>query len=206
MATATDPVYASYTAECLARELELADKYGVNLEGALTWAFEFEDQPPFAGFRTLASDGIDLPVLNAFRMFSQMGGQQLATESDHAVSLDSILKSGVRAQPDVSALASRESNRLCVLVWHYHDDDMAGPAADVKLALDGLPAKITSAQVRHFRIDTDHSDAFTVWQRMGSPLHADSETICGTGKGRTARGTGAAGKNPQSKMAKQFCT
>ena len=142
----------------------------MNLEGALTWAFEFEDQPPFAGFRTLASDGIDLPVLNVFRMFSRMGGQQLAVESDHAVSLDSILKNGVRAQPDVSALASLESNRLCVLVWHYHDDDMAGPAAEVKLALDGLPAKITKAQVRHFRIDTDHSDAFTVWQRMGSPL------------------------------------
>ncbi|MGD0253805.1 MAG: beta-xylosidase, partial [Verrucomicrobiota bacterium] len=36
--------------------------------------------------------------------------------------------------------------------------------------LDGLPAKITKAQVRHFRIDANHSDAFTVWQRMGSPL------------------------------------
>ncbi|MGH7993256.1 MAG: GH39 family glycosyl hydrolase, partial [Limisphaerales bacterium] len=30
------PVYASYTAECIAREFELAGKYGVNLEGALT--------------------------------------------------------------------------------------------------------------------------------------------------------------------------
>ncbi len=165
-----EPVYASYTVECFARELELAGRCGVNLEGALTWAFEFEDQPPFAGFRTLASDGIDLPVLNAFRMFSQMGGQQLAVESDNAVPLDSILKGGVRAQPDVSALASLESNRLCILVWHYHDDDMPGAAAEVKLALDGLPAKIAKAQARHFRIDAGHSDAFIVWQRMGSPL------------------------------------
>ena len=31
--------------------LELAAQQGVNLQGALTWAFEFEDQPPFAGFR-----------------------------------------------------------------------------------------------------------------------------------------------------------
>ena len=164
------PVYASYTAECIAREFELAGKYGVNLEAALTWAFEFEDQPPFAGFRSLASDGIDLPVLNVFRMFSQMGGQQLAAESDHSASLDSILKGGVRTQPDVSALASLASNRLCVLVWHYHDDDTPGPAADIKLTLDGLPAKIVKAQIRRFRIDTDHSDAFTVWQHMGSPM------------------------------------
>jgi xylan 1,4-beta-xylosidase len=171
------PVYASYTAECIARELELADKLGVNLEGALTWAFEFEDQPPFAGFRTLASEGIDLPVLNVFRMFSQMDGQQLAIDSDHAVSLGSILKGGVRDGPDVSALASLESNRLCILVWHYHDDDTAGPAADIKLRLDGLPAKMVKAQVRHFRIDTDHSDAFTVWQRMGSPLTLSAKQL-----------------------------
>jgi len=165
-----EPVYACYTVECLAREFELANRYGVNHEGALTWAFEFEDQPPFAGFRTLASDGIDLPVLNAFRMLSRMGGQRLAVESDNAVSLDSILRSGVRAQPDVSALANLASNRLCVLVWHYHDDDMAGPAADVNLTLAGLPAEIKKAKARHFRIDAEHSDAFTVWQRMGSPL------------------------------------
>ncbi|MGA3283747.1 MAG: beta-xylosidase [Verrucomicrobiota bacterium] len=164
------PIYASYTAECIAREFELAGRYGVNLAGALTWAFEYENQPPFAGFRTLASDGIDLPVLNVSRMFSRMGGQQLAVESDAALPLEEILRNGIRARPDVSALASLESNRLCVLAWHYHDDDVPGPVADVKLALDGLPAKITSARIRHFRIDADHSDAFTAWQRMGSPL------------------------------------
>jgi xylan 1,4-beta-xylosidase len=166
----TGPIYASYMAECIAREFELADKYGVNLEGALTWAFEFENQPFFAGFRVLASHGIDMPVLNVFRMFSKMGGRQLAVESDAFEPLSDILKSGVREQPDVSALASLETNRLCVLVWHYHDDDTAGPAAQVNLVLDGLPVKITKARVRHFRIDAEHSDAFTAWQNMGAPL------------------------------------
>ncbi len=150
--------------------MELAARHGVNFEGTLTWAFEFEDQPPFAGFRSLASDGIDLPVLNVFRMFSHLGSQRLAVESDGTVPLDAILKNGVRAKPDVSAIATMESNRLCVLVWHYHDDDLAGPAADVTIALDGLPAKMTNTLVRQFRIDADHSDAFTVWQQMGSPM------------------------------------
>jgi len=40
---------------------DLAERHGVNVEGALTWAFEFEDQPYFAGFRSLASNGIDKP-------------------------------------------------------------------------------------------------------------------------------------------------
>jgi xylan 1,4-beta-xylosidase len=48
-------MYSSYTAASFPRKLEIAAKHGVNLEGALTWAFTFEDQPPFAGFRQLAS-------------------------------------------------------------------------------------------------------------------------------------------------------
>ena len=132
-------MYSSYTAASFARKHELAARHGVNLEGALTWAFEFEDQPFFAGFRVLASNGIDLPVLNVFRMFSKMGGQRLAAESDGAVPLDDMLKDGVRAKPDVAALASLDGKKLCVLVWHYHDDDVPGPDAAVELSLTGLP-------------------------------------------------------------------
>src|SRR4029434_5379286 len=80
-------MYSSYTAASFARKHELAAKYDVNLEGALTWAFEFEDQPYFAGFRSLASNGIDKPVLNVFRMFSKMRGRRLQVHSDLAVSL-----------------------------------------------------------------------------------------------------------------------
>src|SRR5439155_7557151 len=64
-------MYSSYTAASFVRAYQLADKHGVNLEGALTWAFEFEEQSYFAGFRVLATNGIDLPVLNVFRMFSK---------------------------------------------------------------------------------------------------------------------------------------
>lgn len=162
-------MYSSYTAASFARKYELADRHGVNLEGALTWAFAFEDQPCFAGFRVLATNnGIALPVLNVFRMLSRMGGggQRVGVESDSAVPLETILETGVRGHPDVSALASRDGNRLAILLWHYHDDDLPGPAADIQLTLDGLPA---DARQRHYRIDDTHSNAFTAWQRMGSP-------------------------------------
>ena len=162
-------MYSSYTAASFARKHDLAAKHGVNLEGALTWAFEFEDQPFFAGFRVLASNGLDLPVLNVFRMFSQMGGQQLDVQSDGAIPLDALLKNGVRAQPDVAALASLDGNKLCVLAWHYHDDDVPGPDAELELALDGLPLPKGAARLRQFQIDAEHSNAFAAWQRMGSP-------------------------------------
>jgi xylan 1,4-beta-xylosidase len=160
-------MYSSYTAAAFARKHELADKHGVNFAGALTWAFEFEDQPYFAGFRELASNGIDLPVLNVFRMFSRMGGQRLDVASDGAAPLDQMLREGVRAGPDVSALASLEQNRLCVLAWHYHDDDVPGAAAAVRLELDGLPARKSQARLEHYRIDEDHSNAYALWKRWG---------------------------------------
>ena len=92
-------MYSSYTAASFAREQDLADQHGVNLEGALTWAFEFEDQPLFAGFRVLASGGIDLPVLNVFRMFSKMSGQRVAVESDAAIPLESIVQLAFATKP-----------------------------------------------------------------------------------------------------------
>ncbi len=164
-----DTMYSSYTAASFARAYQLADRHGVNLEGALTWAFEFENQPPFAGFRSVATAGIDLPVLNVFRMFSKMPEQQIAAESDGAASLDDMLRSGVRGKPDVSALAASGKNQICVMVWHYHDDDVAGPDADVNITVDGLPQTVHEARLHQFRIDANHSNAFTVWKKMGSP-------------------------------------
>ena len=162
-------MYSSYTAASFARKHELAAKHGVNLEGALTWAFEFEDQPFFAGFRVLATNGIDLPVLNVFRMFSKMSGQRLASESSGAVSLETILKDGVRAQPDVAGLASIDGKRLCLLVWHYHDDDVPGPAAAVEIQVENLAPAKSQATLRHFRIDGEHSNSYETWKRLGSP-------------------------------------
>jgi xylan 1,4-beta-xylosidase len=162
-------MYSSYTAASFAREYELANEYGVNLEGALTWAFEFENQRAFAGFRQLASDGIDLPVLNVFRMFGKMGGQRITAESSMGLDAKTILKSGVRGQPDVSALASLDQNKLAVLIWHYHDDDVPGPDAEVDLALDNLPIKNGDAGTTHYRIDSTHSNSYQAWLGMGSP-------------------------------------
>lgn len=162
-------MYSSYTAASFARKMDLADLAGVNFEGALTWAFQFEGHPLFAGFRSLATGGIDKPVLNVFRMFSKMGGSRLSAESSGAVPLAEILKEGVRGRPDVSALASLDDGRLAVMAWHYHDDDLPGPEAQINLTLEGLPSKFDQARVRHFRIDQDHSNAYTLWQSMGRP-------------------------------------
>ena len=84
------PLYGVSVAEATMRDPWLARKYGVTVEGAVTWAFEFEDQPAFAGFRELATNGIDKPVLNVFRMMGLLGGEQLATQSSGALPCESM--------------------------------------------------------------------------------------------------------------------
>ena len=164
-------MYSSYTAASFARKHDLAAKHGLNLEGALTWAFEFEEQPYFAGFRVLATNGINLPVMNVFRMFARMGGARVEAQSSAQVPLETVLEAGVHDHPDVGVLASSEGDKVCVMMWHYHDDDIPGPVADVTLDLKGLellgwPGR---SEIAHYRIDERHSNAFRAWQDMGSP-------------------------------------
>ena len=55
------------------------------------------------------------------------------------------------------------------MVWHYHDDDVAGAPADVLLELNDIPVNQQEAVLKHYRIDDEHSNAFIAWKKMGSP-------------------------------------
>ena len=170
-------LYASYEAEAFSQTLALAEREHINLKGVVTWAFEFEDQPYFAGFRELASNSLDKPVLNAFRMFGLMRGQRVEVKSSASLDTDRVLREGVRTEPDIRAIATRNDNdrEVDVLVWNYHDDDVAAQPASIELSISGLPSEMSHALVEHFRIDADHSNAFTAWKRMGSPQHPTPE-------------------------------
>jgi xylan 1,4-beta-xylosidase len=162
-------MYPSYTAAMLKNILELADREQANIAGMLTWAFEFENQPYFDGFRSLATNGIDKPVLNVFRMAGLMRGDRVKTESTGRIPLDSVLKEGIHTSPDVDALATRSEHEIAVLAWNYHDDDVPGDAAAVQVAIAGIPAQARRVLVRQYRIDDEHSNAYTAWKKMGSP-------------------------------------
>jgi xylan 1,4-beta-xylosidase len=166
-------MYSSYTAATFARIWELAGRRGVNIDGALTWAFTFENQPWFAGYRQLATNGVDLPVMNVFRLFAKLGTARVAATSSAGVPLDEILAKGVQGAPDVGVIATRtKDGKLAILSWHYHDDDVAGPDAAVRLELKGLGAA-ASRKVTQWRVDKANANAFTAWQAMGSPQSPD---------------------------------
>jgi xylan 1,4-beta-xylosidase len=169
-------MYSSYTAASFARKYLLADHYNVNLLGAVSWSFEFENQPWFYGFRDLATNGVDKPVLNVFRMFGMMAGKRVAVTSNHMYPLFSIRDSGVRKPvSDIGAMASKGAHKATAMIWNYHDDDTTGEAATVVLQCTGIPARQVS--VKHYRIDAAHSNSYEAWKKMGSPQQPTAEQI-----------------------------
>jgi xylan 1,4-beta-xylosidase len=166
-------LYSSYEAAVFARKYALADHFKVNFKGAVTWAFEFEDQRWFDGFRDLATNGVDKPVLNIFRMFGMMCGTRVAV-SGGVYDPFMIRDSGVKASaPDINALAAKDKNGVSIMVWNYHDDDLPAKASQIRLDISG----ITSAKVlvNEYRIDKENSNSYEVWKSMGSPQNPTPE-------------------------------
>jgi xylan 1,4-beta-xylosidase len=168
-------MYSSYTAEQIARTYELADLHKVNLLGSVTWAFEFEDQPYFYGFRDLSTNGLPKPVLNVFRMLGQMGGDRVSVESSGAVPLETVRETGVRERADITALASRQERSMAILVWNYHDDDLPAPDAEIALTINGVPA--STVKLVHYRVDHDRSNTYEAWKKMGSPQPPSAQQL-----------------------------
>lgn len=169
-------LYASYTAASIAREYDLVDEFGVNLLGAVNWSFEFENQPWFAGYRDLATNGVNKPVLNVFKMFGMMQGNRVAVSGDLAYNAQTIRSNSVRGpRTDINALATADKQSVSVLVWNYHDDDIVDEGSPVELTIKGLHTK--AVKVSHYRIDSEHSNSYTAWKKMGSPQQPTADQI-----------------------------
>jgi len=160
-------MYSSYTAASFARIYELMVEYKANLKGAVSWSFEFEDQEWFAGFRELATHGIDKPVLNVFRMFGMMNGKRLSVKCDSGFTAANIIANGVKVKNDINAIASKNGSTISIMVWNYHDDNVPGGESPVELTIDGISNK--KVLVHHYRVDQQFSNSFEKWKAMGSP-------------------------------------
>ena len=163
------PLYPSYTAVAMKAMFDLQDAAKVNLLAMVSWSFEFEGKDYFEGFRTLATNGVDKPVLNVFRMAGLMSGERVATNSSGQIPLAEIVSNGVRQAPDVDAFATKAEHEAAIMMWNYHDDDVAAPDADVEVTVAGIPVGVKKVLLEHYRIDDTHSNAYTVWKAMGSP-------------------------------------
>ena len=167
-------MYSSYTAASFPRIYQLADHFQVNLRGIVTWAFEFEEQPWFNGYRDLATNGIDKPVLNVFRMFGKMHGQRVEVAGDLAYDFITVRDSSVRGdEPDISAMVVASDTAISVLAWNYHDLNIPFPPVHVIIDLEHIGFR--RAEMVHYRVDRKHSNSYEVWKAMGSPPEPTAE-------------------------------
>lgn len=169
-------MYSSYTASSFARKYDLSRKHGVNFVGAVSWSFEFEDQKWFGGFRDLATNGVDKPVLNVFRMYGMMDGYLVKVNSSAPLTVEEMMDNSVRLEPDVNALASVGDRNISVMVWNYHDDD-AIPSDPARITLDINKLGVDKVLVHHYRIDGEYSNSYEVWKNMGSPQDPTDKQI-----------------------------
>ena len=171
------PAYGAYVAAMMKYSLDLAEREKVNLKGVLTWAFMFDGMPWFDGYRTLATNGIHKPVLNAFKMLGRLKGNELPLTSDGAVGLDEILKDSVRARPDINGMAVADGQSVKILIWNYHDFLVPAEPAPIRLKVKLPPDFGSKARVTHYRIDDTHSNAYTKWLELGSPQNPNAEML-----------------------------
>jgi xylan 1,4-beta-xylosidase len=161
--------YGAYELAMMKRTLELEAQLNVRLGGVLTWAFTFPSAPYFAGYRELASHGINLPVLSALQLLGRLTGARLPLISSGARPLDDVLQGSVRGEPDIDGIAAAENSVVRILLWNYHDDVVAGGPAPLHLTVK-IPASFgTLVRVSHLRVDASHGDAYAVWVAQGRP-------------------------------------
>jgi xylan 1,4-beta-xylosidase len=171
------PAYGAYVAAMMKHTLDLAEAEKVNLKGVLSWAFMFDGMPWFEGYRTLATNGIHKPVLNAFKMLGQLKGNELPLTSDGAIGLDEILRASVRDRPDINGIAVADDRSVKILIWNYHDYLFPTEPASIRLKVKLQPDFGSKAQVTHYRIDDNHSNAYTKWLELGSPQNPSPQML-----------------------------
>jgi xylan 1,4-beta-xylosidase len=169
--------YAAYEVALMKHTLDLAAHQGVNLQGVLTWAFMFDGKDYFEGFRTLSTNGIHKPVLNAFKMLGMLKGKCTPVTSSGALGLDLILEKGFRDEPDIDGLAVATEESVQTLIWNYHDDMVKAAPASVELTIKAPQNSSTRARITHYRIDDNHSNAYTQWLKINSPQTPAPDTL-----------------------------
>ena len=156
--------------------LSLEDELGINLgivdsdNCHLTWEKSF-----FSGNRSQftplgnapCTDFIKKPMFNIFTMLGKLNSRRYLPEVNDS---EFGIKYGVLA-------TAGEKDVFSFLVWNFEDGLTEGVnERTISLHITGLN-KEDAYDVLHFRIDEDHSNAYSEWCKMGNPYPLSQEQI-----------------------------
>jgi len=146
------------------RMLDLRAQFPDNpIQGTFLDTFYFPGFRIFEGQRTLITgECIDKPILNGLRLLGKLGAERLAVAEP--------------SETPVAVLATAtEKGSVRVMAVNFAEEFGYADSHRVRLELRGLPAGPCSCQ--HYRIDHDHSNAYTVWLSMGRPVVPDDQQL-----------------------------
>jgi xylan 1,4-beta-xylosidase len=111
-------------------------------------------------------------------MLAKMGTTRIeaSTDDDQTDVAAGRADAQVRPYPQVDALATCDGEDIQVLVWCQQADPNATGIREVNVTIEGL-ADDSSFLLRHYRIDENHSNAYTAWKKLGSPEWPGEEQI-----------------------------
>lgn len=120
--------------------------------------YEALAESDFMGYRTLHTrNGFHKPILNAYRLLDRMGQE--------------VIQDVVAANGGIASFATRDSDRISILVVNYNHKHPFNDGISQKVSLNvkqhwDMEGDIT---ISHWRIDDKHSNAYTVYKELGSP-------------------------------------
>lgn len=143
--------------------LDISNRYPANpVKNLASDAFYFPGFRIFEGQRTLFTAGeIEKPILNAYRLLGKLGTERLQ-----------FVTTG---SSQINGLATREGSSIQVMVYNFNENADDRETVDVELSVvltASEPFRLT-----HFRIDGNHSNAYTVWKSLGRPLTPDQDQM-----------------------------
>ena len=116
----------------------------------------------FEGQRTLfTAEEIEKPVFNSYRLLGKLGTQRIQLERSEKSTID--------------GLATRIGNNIQVMIYNYDENVDDRELKKVQLSIT-LPFS-GSYRLKHYRIDENHSNAYTIWKKMGRPYNPNETQL-----------------------------
>jgi len=156
--------FAAFECALIARMLDVRAEFPDNpIQACFLDTFYFPGYRIFEGQRTLITgERIEKPILNALRLLARLGPERLAVD-------------GAEGAP-VDVVATRtDDGSVRVMAVNFAEPFDYDETHSVELALADLVEG--EWRCRHWRIDRDHSNAYTAWLAMGRPNVPDEPEL-----------------------------
>jgi xylan 1,4-beta-xylosidase len=119
-------------------------------------------------FGLINQHGIRKATFNAYKMLHMMGDTRLSLTGG----------TGDANGVDGFATLSSDNSQVAVMVYNFYKE-LGGQTAvdDVNLIVNNLPLPNGTVEVRHYRVDSLHSNPYSTWLKLGKPQSTNTSAM-----------------------------